>query len=97
MNHSTLPQTSWEFDEDKDGLVVKALVDIPISTEIFYNYGDMSNSKMLLNYGFVSETNKINDVSIELELTKDNKLYELKKLSLGTQAEKQTFWIKPDL
>jgi len=51
-------QTSWTYDENEGGFIIKATEDIEVGDEICINYGEKTNHDLFLNYGFVMESNE---------------------------------------
>ena len=50
--------------------------------QVFISYGDKGNSDLLLLYGFALERNPFNSVEISVGLSKEDPLYNQKKLYL---------------
>eukprot|EP01102_Stenamoeba_stenopodia_P015035 TRINITY_DN5081_c0_g2_i1.p1 TRINITY_DN5081_c0_g2~~TRINITY_DN5081_c0_g2_i1.p1 ORF type:complete len:323 (-),score=73.49 TRINITY_DN5081_c0_g2_i1:15-983(-) len=53
---------------DQNGIYYTATIDIPESTEIFARYGTLSNSQLLLDYGFALEKNRDDFMSLVMPL-----------------------------
>ena len=58
LNHSVPEQVIYEYDNTREGIVVKATRNIEVGTEVCLNYGFKSTSGIFINYGFVPATNK---------------------------------------
>ena len=57
LNHSTKPNTTWFFDDDKKAFIVSATKNIPKNCEIYDSYGDKSNVELMMYYGFTIKNN----------------------------------------
>ena len=72
FNHSYERNTQWYFDDNLDCFVVEAIKNIEKNEEIFDSYGNKSNSRFLLNYGFLLENNeKFNEFNLEINFDKN--------------------------
>ena len=57
LNHRWPKQTSWFYDEKRNGFVIEACDDIKRGEQIYDSYGRKSNAKFFMNYGFVNIPN----------------------------------------
>lgn len=57
LNHGVNKQTIWSYSNQKEGFIIDALENIGKGVQIYDSYGRKSNSRFLLNYGFVIENN----------------------------------------
>ena len=72
FNHSSERNTQWYFDDNLNCFVVEAIKNIEKNEEIFDSYGNKSNSRFLLNYGFLLENNeKFNELKLEIDFDKN--------------------------
>lgn len=53
LNHRNPMQTDWSYDDQRGGFVMKSLEDIPQGAEVTDSYGEGTNAKFLLCYGFI--------------------------------------------
>lgn len=59
INHSPYARTEATFDEVENCYVLKTLAPFKRNEQIFINYGDHSNRKLLVNYGFLVPSNSV--------------------------------------
>ena len=55
-NHKKSTQTSWDYDDDLEGLVITAEEDISKGEQVYIHYhedDDMSNGHRFIKYGFM--------------------------------------------
>ena len=57
LNHSNKSNTYWYFDDIKKSFIVQAIEDIPKNCEIFDSYGNKSNIRLVIFYGFSIKNN----------------------------------------
>ena len=73
-------QTTWTYSDERQGFIIEACQDIPKGHEVFNSYGTKSNSKLFLNYGFVStNSDAINEVPMKIYLKKGDPLLKFKQ------------------
>ena len=73
-------QTTWTYSDERQGFIIEAFQDIPKGHEVFNSYGTKSNSKLFLNYGFVStNSDAINEVPMKIYLKKGDPLLKFKQ------------------
>ena len=85
LNHSPRGQCSVpQFDEASRCLVIRAETDIPINTEIFLNYGGISNWEFLFHQGFQLGWNAYDAVDLEIEAPDMQAEEEFHQLGLPT-------------
>lgn len=77
LNHSNKSNTYWYFDDIKKSFIVQATEDIPKNYEIFDSYGDKSNVRLVIFYGFSIKNNPHS----QLSFTYKNNLITLDKKS----------------
>ncbi|KRX06042.1 Rubisco LSMT, substrate-binding domain [Pseudocohnilembus persalinus] len=87
INHSGNPNCEWVFNEQKNGLQIKALKEIERGDKITYSYGNKSNARYLLNYGFVVDQNYDDETLIPLQFDKQDVLYAKKLEFAGLKNE----------
>ena len=54
LNHRRPRQTTWYYDQQKQGFVIEACDDIPRGEQVYDSYGKKCNSRFFLNYGFIN-------------------------------------------
>ena len=57
INHCVNKQTVWSYSNERKGFIMEAIQNVKKGVEIFDSYGKKSNSRFLLNYGFVIDDN----------------------------------------
>lgn len=57
LNHLRPRETKWQFDDNTQQFSVVSLQNIPCGAQVFDSYGEKSNHRFLLNYGFSVENN----------------------------------------
>ena len=57
LNHYRPRESKWQFDEFSQQFTVISLQNIPLGAQVFDSYGQKSNHRFLLNYGFSVENN----------------------------------------
>ena len=67
-NHRYPSETSWDFDDERKGFVLKAVTDIPRGQEVFDSYGDRPNCVLLLGYNFTLPNNPYDTIEIHDDL-----------------------------
>lgn len=67
LNHSANPEAHWTFDDARGAYVMTAETAIAAGTAIHDSYGDRSNSRLLITYGFCLDDNPHEEVSIPAE------------------------------
>ena len=54
FNHKNPVQLKWEFDLERNGVLMTSNENIPIGKQVFSNYGtDISNELMFMKFGFI--------------------------------------------
>lgn len=85
LNHNPRGQCSVpQFDEESRCLVIRAETDIPIHSEIFLNYGGISNWEFLFHQGFQLGWNAYDAVDLEIEAPDMQAEEEFHQLGLPT-------------
>lgn len=94
-NPSKKDQTVWYFDKDIKGFVIKSIENIERGQEVFVDYGEKSNWKLLLYYGFTIWPNYLNDIPFEVSVIHDceNANDRRKKSLLGMVYDSEIFLI----
>ena len=65
LNHAPQPNTGWQLDARGD-FVLRAVRPLAAGAELHHNYGEISNARLLLNYGFTEADNPARACSLEL-------------------------------
>ena len=94
FNHSYNKNTNWYFNDELNCFVVEAIKDINKNEEIFDSYGNKSNSRFLLNYGFlIEDNNNFNEINLEIDFNKKIILnYEDKLKIINKAPNKKGFY-----
>ena len=79
LNHRSPRQTNWYYDDSLGSFVIQAIDDISEGSEIFDTYGMKTNSRFLMNYGFVIEDNETNEYPLIVTFNENFPLFETKK------------------
>lgn len=85
LNHRRPRQTSWTYDQVKDGFVIEALEDIQRGEEVLDSYGRKCNYRFLLNYGFINRDNDADEYPLKLELDPEDPHYAAKQNLIARQ------------
>ena len=91
LNHKRPRQTQWYFDNNLNAFVIQAMTDINKGEEIFDSYGQKTNSRFLLSYGFCLEDNDFNEYQFTLCFNENVPLYQEKKQFLQTEDYSKRF------
>lgn len=78
-NHQFNSPISWNYDFDEEGFIIGTQEPFERNTEICISYGDKSNIKLLLGYGFALENNPYDEYIFELHIGNDDILLENKE------------------
>lgn len=98
LNHRRPRQTSWTYDDTRQGFIIEALEDIQIGEQIYDSYGKKCNTRFLLNYGFINLNNDGNEFPFKINLEEaSDPLYKQKNDLLGTALTKRTYKVMADL
>jgi protein-histidine N-methyltransferase len=54
LNHKRPRETSWTYCNDRKGFIIEALCDLERGQPVHDSYGRKSNTRFLLNYGFIN-------------------------------------------
>ena len=84
LNHGVMKQTVWSYSNAREGFVIESLENIPKGIQIYDSYGRKSNSRFLLNYGFVIENNESDEIVGVLLFSKSG--------SRSTESSKTSLW-----
>lgn len=69
VNHQVVRNASWTYSNERGGFVVKAEKPIAKGEQIFDTYGTKSNTRYLLSYGFIQDSNVFDDYPYVVRLT----------------------------
>lgn len=75
LNHKRPRETSWTYDDTRQGFIIDAIVDIERGQPVHDSYGRKSNTRFLLNYGFINRNNDADDLPITLEIKMTDPLF----------------------
>lgn len=87
LNHRRPRQTSWSYEQSRDGFIIQANEEIDRGVEVMDSYGKKCNSRFLLNYGFIVLNNDGNEYPFKVALTPSDLHYRLKKNILEYGSE----------
>ena len=79
LNHRRPRQTSWNYDQERQGFVIDAMENIERGEEVLDSYGKKCNSRFLLNYGFINRDNDANEYPFKAKLSEDDDHFGMKK------------------
>jgi histone-lysine N-methyltransferase SETD3 len=83
LNHKRPRETSWTYDDDRGGFIIDAIVDIERGQAIHDSYGRKSNTRFLLNYGFINLNNDANDLPITFMIRHEDPMFTQKIKMMG--------------
>jgi histone-lysine N-methyltransferase SETD3 len=86
INESKFWDSHWSFSEEGQFFEVKTVRAVARGQEFFTSYGDKSNLRLLLQYGFVHEDNEHNEITMLFGLLPDDPLAAEKQRLLGLAA-----------
>lgn len=86
LNHKRPRETSWTFDDNRNGFLITTTKAVPRGAEIFDSYGRKCNHRFFVNYGFALDINDDNEALIQVELPKTDKHFNTKLGFLGGHA-----------
>jgi protein-histidine N-methyltransferase len=95
LNHRRPRQTSWNYDQSRNGFVIDALENIERGEEVLDSYGKKCNSRFLLNYGFINRNNDANEYPFKVKLRENDEHFNIKKSLLTCTS--QTIRLQADL
>jgi len=78
LNHRRPRQTTWYYDQEKEGFVIEACDDIARGEQVYDSYGKKCNSRFFLNYGFINLNNDANEVPMLIYLNKNDQAFDVK-------------------
>lgn len=80
FNHASKHQSTWTFDQGRDGFTMTADEDIAENEEIFDSYGSKSNYRFFLHYAFLLQDNSANnEFPMTIDLDMKDTYYHVKK------------------
>mmetsp|Transcript_13974 Transcript_13974/g.20442 ORF Transcript_13974/g.20442 Transcript_13974/m.20442 type:complete len:576 (+) Transcript_13974:330-2057(+) len=79
LNHRRPRQTSWTFDQERQGFIIETLEDVPRGSEVMDSYGKKCNTRFLLNYGFIVRNNDANEYPFRIKLDENDPLFGIKR------------------
>ena len=65
LNHAAQPDTRWQLDA-RGNFVLRAVRPLVAGAELHHSYGEISNARLLLNYGFTQADNAVRVCLLEL-------------------------------
>lgn len=93
LNHRRPKQTSWSYNNEREGFIIESLENIKKGEQIYDSYGKKCNSRFFLHYGFIVMDNDGNEVAVKVNYNKDDPLLQLKEKFMGEKLELKTFRI----
>ena len=82
LNHKRPRETSWTYCDARGGFIIDAICDIERGMPVHDSYGRKSNTRFLLNYGFINMNNDANDLPLNVEITMADPLFAEKTKAL---------------
>ena len=84
INYRHPPSAAWYYDQEKGGLVVKALADIKKGEEVCFGHSEpLCSQNLFLNYGFLYENSTVGDrAPVILQLDPADPLLDKKRKAL---------------
>ncbi len=83
LNHKLPRETRWQFDRACDGFTITSLTPIEKGAQVFDSYGQKSNTRFFINYGFTVEDNPEFEAVLRLEIPDDDPLLRHKRVLLS--------------
>jgi len=83
LNHKRPNETSWTFDDSRNGFTITTTKRLLKNSQIFDSYGRKCNSRFFVNYGFALDFNEDNQVALFFDLPKDDPAAQIKQKLLG--------------
>ena len=78
INHGEPGNCEWYYDDQKNAFIISATQDIKKNEEVVVSYGQKSNTKYFIQYGFINLNKEDDEVSICLTLDSKDGLYKTK-------------------
>lgn len=97
LNHKRPRQTQWYYSDELNSFMIQALNDIQENEEIFDSYGRKCNSRFLLNYGFIVESNDSNEFPFTVELNKNSKHFNFKVQLIASKSLSKVFRLQTNV
>ena len=97
LNHRRPKQSSWYFDDNRQGFVIEATEDILRGEQIYDSYGRKCNSRFFLNYGFINPNNDANEVPIYVKFSQSDPGYDIKVKLRNDRKDFQKFRVVDNL
>ena len=95
LNHRRPRQTSWNYDQERQGFIIEALENIERGAEVLDSYGKKCNSRFLLNYGFINRNNDANEYPFKARINENDEQFTVKKHLMGSSS--QTIRLQADV
>jgi len=89
LNHKRPNETSWTFDDSRNGFTITTTKRLLKNAQIFDSYGRKCNSRFFVNYGFALDFNEDNQVALFFQLPKDDAAYQIKAKLLGGTRQRR--------
>ncbi|MCQ2818149.1 MAG: SET domain-containing protein-lysine N-methyltransferase [archaeon] len=87
LNHKRPRQTQWYYDNNLNSFMISALTDISQGEEVYDSYGQKSNSRFLLYYGFCLEDNEINEYRLTINFPDNIPMYSIKRQLIESEFD----------
>lgn len=88
LNHKRPRETSWTYCDERQGFIIDAIVDIERGQPIHDSYGRKSNTRFLLNYGFINRNNDANDLPMAFSISPEDPLFMTKMKLMGSTGNR---------
>lgn len=83
LNHKRPRETSWTFDDKRNGFTITSLKALSRGDQIYDSYGRKCNSRFFVNYGFSLDENEDNQTVIPLAIPPTDPQFQMKLRFLG--------------
>ena len=72
LNHKSPRESSWGYDDDRQGFFSDSLMKIDKGKELTYSCGSKCNTRFLLNYGIIVPNNKENEYPLSIKFDEND-------------------------
>jgi len=83
LNHKRPRETSWTFDDKRNGFTITSLKALSRGDQVYDSYGRKCNSRFFVNYGFALEENEDNQTMIPLAIPPNDSVFQMKLRFVG--------------
>jgi len=83
LNHKRPRETSWTFEDKKNGFTITSLKPLSRGDQVYDSYGRKCNSRFFVNYGFALEENEDNQCLLPISIPANDPQFQMKLRFLG--------------